>query len=96
MTTQLEQEIQIFKKGDKVIWDSHFGWDIGTFVQDNSTPYYEYTLFYNTVRIINNTAKWFHGEEIVIDKQEVFPYSEELAKQMAEKYGYPKKCNWLK
>ena len=67
------------KKGDKIIWDSGCGYDIGIFEEDQT--------IYNTQTITLNSGKAY-GSKIAIPSYELFLYTKELQKKMTEKYGY--------
>lgn len=73
--------INIFKKGDKVIWDSNFGYDIGLFIGEGN-QYYTYLI---------DVKSGLIQEECSYYKYEIYPYSEELIKKLAKKYGYEKR-----
>jgi hypothetical protein len=69
-----------FSERDKVIWDSHFGYDIGLFIGEGvEMETYEIELFTGRCQ-----------GELSVSKSEVFPYSKELIKTLSLKYGYHK------
>lgn len=69
------------KKGDKVIWDSHFGYDIGYFLGKGAA--YEHWA-------IKFASGICCGEQGLVAKTELHPYSKELIAELTEKYGYEK------
>ena len=71
------------KKGDKIIWDSHFGYDLGEFISDKGVMYY-------TVSVELFTSTYSNGA-ISLSVNEIHPYTEELHNQMIKRYGYEKK-----
>lgn len=72
--------MQIIQKGDRIIWDSHFGYDIGYFIGNGNQ--------YNTYRIDIITGR-FPGE-VCHSKDEIHLYSESLVAELTAKYGYEK------
>jgi hypothetical protein len=69
-----------FKKNDKIIWDSHFGYEIGYFIGEG--------VMYNTFEVDLITGV-VHGS-VSHSKSEIHPYSEELVEKLTNKYGYEK------
>jgi hypothetical protein len=70
-----------FSFGDKVIWDSHFGYDIATFIGEGAA--------YEHWKIELHSGKFRHTETMV-SKSELHHYSKELIAEMTKKYGYEK------
>lgn len=70
-----------FSVGDKVIWDSHFGYDIGYYIGEGAA--YEHWK-------IELASGKFYGTEIMVSKSELHHYSKELIAKMTERYGYEK------
>lgn len=70
-----------FSVGDKVIWDSHFGYDIATFIGEGSA--------YEHLKIELHSGK-FRGTDTMVSKSELHHYSKELIAKMTAKYGYEK------
>ena len=70
------------KKGDKIIWDSHFGYEIGYFIGENDN------VVYNTykVELITGIVTGVTSRS----KHEVIPFTDEALKQMIKKYKYTK------
>ena len=68
------------KKGDRVIWDSGFGYEIGYCKEiDNEDFFIEYASGSAVGRI---------GRVLT---SEIFPYSDKLVKKLTKKYGYEKR-----
>lgn len=68
-----------FKKGDRIIWDSNFGYEIGFFEKEEGVTYGACQIFLVTGR----------GQgEFLADKHKVFPYTPEKAKELFDKYTY--------
>lgn len=65
--------------GDKVIWDSGFGYDLGYYIRKDDN-------IYNNVRcdMVTGIAQ----REISYSKTEVIPYTEEKHEEMKKKYRY--------
>jgi len=72
-----------FKKGDRIIWDSGFGYDIGHFVEVGQ-------VFENNY-VVNLKTGVTRGSNCSFPQSEVHHYSENLIKLLTEKYGYTKK-----
>lgn len=69
------------KNGDKIIWDSYFGYDIGYFVEESDTQHDAYRCDMRTGVVIGlNTYP----------KSQVHPYTDEKLAEMKKKYGYTK------
>lgn len=68
------------KIGDKVIWDSNFGYEVGYFLGD-SNAYCQYS-----VDIISGK---YRGKASV-SQSSIKPYTEELIEELIVKYGYSK------
>lgn len=71
------------KKGDKIIWDSGFGYEVGFFIGEGNDK------MYNSYRI-NLVTGSVEGDSLR-SKDEVIPYGKEEIKLMFNKYGYIKK-----
>lgn len=72
--------MQEFKKGDRVIWDSGFGYEIGY-----------YMAIYRDMYIIEYASGNAYHKNGALPKSEIYPYSNELVKRLTKKYGYEKK-----
>ena len=70
------------KKGDKIIWDSGFGYDIGYFIEDSEK------IMYNSYKIELVTG--VIQEETLRSKDEIIPYNIENRIKMTTKYKYDK------
>ena len=70
------------KKGDRIIWDSGFGYEIGYFIEDAEKQ------MYNSYKIELITG--IVQEETLRSKDEIIPYSKENQSQMKAKYKYDK------
>jgi len=70
-----------FKNGDRVIWDSHFGYDIAIFVGESGC--YERWR----IKLVSGCC---NGGEASACKSETHPYSKELIAELSKKYGYTK------
>lgn len=70
-----------FKKGDRVIWNSCFGYEIGFFEQADHDESIILTL--STGSLV--------GADIKVAPFEVFPYSNDLVDQLTKRYGYEKR-----
>ena len=68
-------------KGDRIIWDSHFGYDIGYYIGGG--------VMYNTHHIELMTGK-YPGGELSVPLYEIHPYSDKLITELTKKYGYEK------
>lgn len=66
-----------FKTGEKIIWDSGFGYDIGYYVGEKEDG-------------INVDLFSGHQGECTFYESEIFPYSKILVKKLTKKYGYQK------
>lgn len=73
-----------FKKGDRVIWNSCFGYDIGYF---NGNGYARE----GESIIMSLESGHLAGSDILLAPFEVFPYSDELVDKLTKKYGYEKR-----
>lgn len=69
-----------FKQGDKVIWDSHFGYEIGYF-----RAYGNYPRRY----LIEIRSGKYWG--LISWKKSIHPYSNELIDKLTKQYGYEKR-----
>lgn len=69
------------KKGDEIIWDSNFGYDIGIFRDD--APSYN-----NCIMEFRSGARV--GELGSVSKSQIHPYSKELVEKSTLRYGYEK------
>ena len=69
------------KKGDKVIWDSHFGYDLAYFIGEGAA--YEHW----SIKLASGRCC---GERALVAKTELHPYSKELIAELTKKYGYEK------
>lgn len=67
------------KKGNKVIWDSGFGFEIGYFIEKNKT-----------ICDILLASGRYSGMVLVFPDFELSDYSDELCKQLTTKYGFEK------
>ena len=70
-----------FIKGDKVIWDSHFGYEIGYFIGEGNQ---DNTWFIDIRTGICTGECW-------LSKNEIYKYSDELIQKLTEKYKYEKR-----
>ena len=70
-----------FSVGDKVIWDSHFGYDIAIFLGEGAA--------YEHWEIELHSGK-FNGTDTMVSKSELHHYSKELIAKMSKQYGYEK------
>ena len=68
-----------FKKGDKIIWDSGFGYDLGSYVSKGNP--------YCSITIINHTGLCPEQEQAVWESQ-VLEDTWENREKMLEKYKY--------
>jgi hypothetical protein len=71
----------VFSFKEKVIWDSHFGYEIGYFLGEG--------WVYNTylIDVITGVVK----EPTCYSKSEIHKYSDELIDKLTKKYGYEKR-----
>lgn len=72
------------KKGDKIIWDSGFGYDLCIFIEEKA----ESVFFIDRPIQLKYTTGICKGSEGLLPKREIIPYNEENIKLMNEKYGY--------
>ena len=70
------------KKGDKIIWDSGFGYEIGYFIEDAEKQ------MYNSYKIELVTG--IVQEETLRSKDEIMLYTKENQSLMKAKYKYDK------
>ena len=70
------------KKGDKIIWDSGFGYEIGYFIEDTEKQ------MYNSYKIDLITG--VVQEETLRSKDEIILYTKENQSRMKAKYKYYK------
>ena len=70
-----------FKKGDRIIWDSGFGFEIGRFIEDSEHQMYGSYK----VNLITGVVQ---GESLR-PSSEIKPLNEETIKEVSKKY----KCN---
>ena len=70
-----------FSIGDRVIWDSHFGYDIAYFIGEGAA--YEHWK-------IELASGKFYGTETMVSKSELHHYSKDLIAKMTKQYGYEK------
>jgi len=70
-----------FSFNEKVVWDSHFGYEIGYFLGEG-TSYHTYLIDVKTGLI---------HEPCSYSKDEVHKYTEELINILNKKYGYEKR-----
>lgn len=65
------------KKGDKIIWDSHFEYELGYFLSDNGVMFNTYL-----VKLVTGIV---HGE-VSHSINEIKSYTPELHQEMIDKY----------
>lgn len=70
------------KAGDRIIWDSGFGYEIGYFIEDGEKQ------MYNSFKI--DLVTGVVQEETLRSKDEIIPYTLENQNQMKVKYKYDK------
>ena len=68
-----------FKKGDPIIWNSGFGYDIGLFVSEDSGQYNNYKV---------DLVSGIVTGEISLPQSEIEPYTEDRVKVLMNEYGY--------
>jgi hypothetical protein len=71
----------VFLFNEKVIWDSHFGYEIGYFLGEGN-QYYTYLIDVRTGLI---------HEPCSYSKSEIHKYTDELIDKLTAKYGYEKR-----
>lgn len=71
----------VFSLNERVIWDSHFGYEIGYFLGEGWV-YNTYLIDIRTGRIV---------EECCHSKSEIHKYTNELIDKLTAKYGYEKR-----
>lgn len=64
--------------GDKILWDSNWGFEVGTYVTDK-TMYGNYSIKLLTGRV--------QGETICVSRASVEPYTEARHEELNIKYG---------
>lgn len=69
------------ESGDKIIWDSHFGYELGIFIGNG--------IVFENIYQVNLTTGRFGGLAS-FPQSEIHPYSEELLNLLSQKYGYKK------
>jgi hypothetical protein len=67
-------------KGQRVVWDSGFGYDLCLFVEESTTQYHSYK-----VDMVTGNLK---GQNNTFSKDRVKPYTKELIQKLSQKYGY--------
>lgn len=73
--------IHYLVKGDKVIWDSHFGYEIGYFIGEGNQ---------DNTWLIDIKSGICKGE-CSYSKNQIYKYSDELIDKLTEKYNYEKR-----
>lgn len=68
------------EKGDKILWDSGFGYEIGYYIGESSV------YFHVTVSLISN--KYSENGDCCFVKTDIIPYTEEDSKRLSDEYGY--------
>lgn len=71
----------VFSFNEKVIWDSHFGYEIGYFLDEGHVE---------ETYLIDVRTGVVH-EPTCYSKSEVHKYTNELINKLTEKYGYEKR-----
>jgi hypothetical protein len=66
------------KEGDRIIWDSHHGYDIGYFVTEDSNQYFKYK-----VNMVTGVVTGICEYPVT----EILPY-DLFVEEMTSKYGY--------
>ena len=70
------------KHGDKIIWDSHFGYEVGYFIKESDDIMYNsYLLHLVTGSVIGTSLR---------SKDEIIEYTDENLQIMIKKYDYIK------
>lgn len=67
----------MLKRGDKIIWDSGFGYEVGTYVNSRG-------VMYGTC-LVDLVTGIIHGE-VSHPHKNIFHYSDELAEKLSKKY----------
>ena len=75
---EIDNTPEEFKIGDPVIWDSHFGYEIGYFIGEGN-QYHTYLI---------DTKSGIMKGKCSYSKTEIHHYSNELIKELSIKYGY--------
>jgi hypothetical protein len=69
-------------EGDRIIWDSGFGYEIGYFIEDSDhVMYHSYRVNLISGLIIGKSLR---------NKDEVYKYTDVQVEKLYEKYGYIK------
>ena len=68
------------KQGDKIIWDSGFGYDLGYYLRECDNQYHSTVVKMATGRSANR--------EMCFSKDRVIPYTAEKLEELTEKYRY--------
>lgn len=71
------------EKGDKIIWDSGWGYEIGYFIEETIGD----TCFMHNPYKVNLITGVVIGETLK-PRREVIPYTEEISNRMLKTYGY--------
>lgn len=71
------------KKGDKIIWDSGFGYELGYFIEESDH------IIYNTYKVKLDTGIT-NGKEQLREKQSIILYNIDNYNKMVNKYKYEK------
>lgn len=71
----------IFTFNEKIVWDSHFGYEIGYFLGEGNQ--------YNTYLIDKITG--LIQEPCSHEKSQIHKYTDELIAKLTKKYGYEKR-----
>lgn len=72
-----------FKKGDKIIWDSGFGYEIGYFIEESNEFMYHSFRIDLCTGVVQGQCLRYQGQ--------IKPYNEQTISEMVSKYGYEKK-----
>lgn len=71
------------KEGDKIIWDSDFGYEVGYYIKESDFN------IYNTYLV--NVCTGIVTGECMHPKHEIIAYNPKNLAEMQNKYGYEKK-----
>jgi hypothetical protein len=71
----------VFSFNEKVIWDSHFGYEIGYFLSEGHD---------DETYLIDTRTGVVH-DPLCYSKKEIYKYTNELIDKLTAKYGYEKR-----
>jgi hypothetical protein len=78
------------KKGDKVIYDSRFGYDIALYQSEDDSNRGNVLVKMMSGDLLGRDLK---GEVFSLPRSEIYPYDDKLQRELFAKHGYDKTFN---